>query len=1642
MSLYRPDGSLIATSSGDATQATLGAFALDQTGSYTLQCQDSTVSETNLYAVTFVQVLGDNLADEGAMSLPPGGTRSGGFSLGDIDVLHFSANAGDLAMLRLAMGSASTFPGVQVYGPDGNLITVGATTNKSATILPQRLAQSGIYTVLCQDSSTFGTNQYGVTLTQVLAANPDDEDAAVLTPGVPHTGQFSLGDIDVLRFSAATGDVISVQLAMRSASTFPKMYLYDPDGHFVAAATSDEKISSLSSLLIHQSGTFTLVCWDDTGSAINDYAVLLSRGPMGNGITTLTPGETRNGTFTSESLDVYQFSASAGDVVTARLAEQYSSQKPAMYLYGPDGSLVAKGALTNNDALIWERRLSQSGTHTLICWDGTIYGSSQYALTLVNLSAVNPGDEDGGTIQAGETRKATFSLGDIDLYRFTATGGDLITLQLKAQYSSIYPSFYLYGPNGTMLTSLVAQASSQVALVLRGFSLPQTGLYTVLCQDKTIYGTDPYALTFVNLAKANPGDEDGGDLLAGQTRKGSFSLGDLDAYRFSAAAGDLVRLQLKTLYSSVYPSLSLYGPSGILLTSLVAQSASQAALLLPALRLPDTGTYTVLCEGKTTYGSDDYALTLMNLAGQNPGDEQGGTLIPGQTRTGDFTLGDIDSYQFTGAAGEVITLQLMSQYSSQYPTLSLYGPSGTVVTSLVAQSASQLSIAARTLRLPETGSYTVLCQDSTTYGQNEYAVTLMNTAGPNPGDEEGGTLEPGLIRTGTFTFGDIDAYQFSGTNGEMVTVQMTTRYAGQYPSLFLHGPSGNIITSLVARSGSVLSLAIHGLSLAETGMYTVLCQDGTTYGVNDYQLELVFPPHLTMPPNSTNADVTSSIKFGVTAEGTGAFAYQWRKNGVNIRGATNQTFTITNVQIADGGSYSVVVASTFDAVTSDPALLVVNVNSQAPPGDNFASRSNLVGLSGFAAGTNSFATRELFEPYHARKYGTNSIWYTWRSPTNGIATFRTVGSTFDTLLAVYTGTTLNSLLPVADDEDSGGFLTSEAQFNAIKDMDYQIAVDGFAGQRGSFTLGWELETTTNTLPTITSAPASQTVIQGSMASFSIGANGSGLTYQWYFNHSSIARATNAELRLTSVQPSNVGFYAVAVTNNALRGVLSDPATLEIGSEARAGASEDKLEDLAFPPATLSQSGLHLSAASLSAPPPYSVGAGSIGFQVLNNGDGTTSASEENHCGVICHSTRWLFLQAASSGTLVVTATGSNFLPILEVYGWSPGLVDGVCGMNVAEGLNTRRVSKQVASGTNAIVVDGVAGATGLIQLNWALGTAPLLTNSYADLSLWRGSQATLRAAIGTAAVPPPTYQWLLNDLPILGATNSFLILTNVDIQNGGRYSVAVSNMIGGDKMTIATVVAQPDLISLAESTFENTAESWSLAGSQRPLVFSSTAGNPLGCLSVTAGLTNETWYWSAGPAFQGNFSGAYGGWLQFDLNDSAVGALATNEPLVVLTGAGSTLVYFESTIPATNSTGWRTYRVPLSERASGAEGRWFRNAWLGSQPTNREMASILSSLTSLWIRGKANPGRSGRLDTVALLAVDPRLTITRLGADHISLRWQVTGIDYLLTASDALTLGTWTTNFPIVSQTISNAVHQTTVLSPSPRRFFRLMAPP
>src|ERR1044071_3619919 len=73
----------------------------------------------------------------------------------------------------------------------------------------------------------------------------------------------------------------------------------------------------------------------------------------------------------------------------------------------------------------------------------------------------------------------------------------------------------------------------------------------------------------------------------------------------------------------------------------------------------------------------------------------------------------------------------------------------------------------------------------------------------------------------------------------------------------------------------------------------------------------------------TGLSAGDTLRLSVDAGGTPTLSYQWRKNDVNIPGATATSYTKANLAATDQGDYKVVITNAFGAVTSSVATLSI-----------------------------------------------------------------------------------------------------------------------------------------------------------------------------------------------------------------------------------------------------------------------------------------------------------------------------------------------------------------------------------------------------------------------------------------------------------------------------------------------------------------------------------------------------------------------------------------------------------------------------------------------------------------------------------------------------------------------------------------------
>lgn len=125
--------------------------------------------------------------------------------------------------------------------------------------------------------------------------------------------------------------------------------------------------------------------------------------------------------------------------------------------------------------------------------------------------------------------------------------------------------------------------------------------------------------------------------------------------------------------------------------------------------------------------------------------------------------------------------------------------------------------------------------------------------------------------------------------------------------------------------------------------------------------------------------------------------------------------------------------------------------------DSFATAQALTGAHISLTSSNVAATTETNEPSPVGRGFGHSLWWSWTAPESGIVSLSTAGSQFDTVLAIYSGTTLGGLTRVASGDDaSRSDRTSRVRFRAVAGTTYFITVAGYTSASGQVKLSIDL----------------------------------------------------------------------------------------------------------------------------------------------------------------------------------------------------------------------------------------------------------------------------------------------------------------------------------------------------------------------------------------------------------------------------------------------------------------------------------------------------------------------------------------------------------------------------------------------------------
>lgn len=177
---------------------------------------------------------------------------------------------------------------------------------------------------------------------------------------------------------------------------------------------------------------------------------------------------------------------------------------------------------------------------------------------------------------------------------------------------------------------------------------------------------------------------------------------------------------------------------------------------------------------------------------------------------------------------------------------------------------------------------------------------------------------------------------------------------------------------------------------------------------------------------------------------------------VSVSGQISPGYCLTSIGGVDQ-EFEEVDVDSFWGVTEIDATLILSTNrvltvttrgAGSPPNDGFSNAVSIavVGTNVAMAGENFGASLEIGEPIGFRGEGTNSVWWKCVAPADGTIHISTGGSSFDTVLGVFTGESLMSLIEVGSDDDSGPSSTSLLYIDASAGETYWIRVTGYESE--------------------------------------------------------------------------------------------------------------------------------------------------------------------------------------------------------------------------------------------------------------------------------------------------------------------------------------------------------------------------------------------------------------------------------------------------------------------------------------------------------------------------------------------------------------------------------------------------------------------
>lgn len=290
---------------------------------------------------------------------------------------------------------------------------------------------------------------------------------------------------------------------------------------------------------------------------------------------------------------------------------------------------------------------------------------------------------------------------------------------------------------------------------------------------------------------------------------------------------------------------------------------------------------------------------------------------------------------------------------------------------------------------------------------------------------------------------------------------------------------------------------------------------------------------------------------------------QWYLNGIPITDdSASPTLVIPSLQATNLGFYTVRLQMNDDNFFSTPVEVQANSEGQVNVLARYkapdAGKSGVHHISGVNLGYNGTqifnTTNSIVDTNAPAICGVSEYapyWFAYQPPTNGMMTVDTTGSSFPTILGVFTyngmfSSYTNLYIVTCDTTNGPNNLPSRIDFQADMTRNYFIVVDGYNGVRGIAHLNYNLAPGFPAQPpVIASQPQPLTVARQTAVSLNVLAAGTApLNYQWWKDGTLLNKQTNATYLLNNPKTTDSGNYFVVVSNS-VGAVTSTPAPVTV-----------------------------------------------------------------------------------------------------------------------------------------------------------------------------------------------------------------------------------------------------------------------------------------------------------------------------------------------------------------------------------------------------------------------------------------------------------------------------------------------------------------